>query len=183
MAVCATSANATPITTIFNFVPFGETIPVTANTGDVTTATNIDPGNSLEVNALFSDNTGLAVGGVISLTANTPVTMGATFTKSFTTGLGLFTEALTVTSVTIGTTSRDIDAVGTITCATCTLTPSTVYYTAAYTQDGGSGHQINASFTDSTTPPTTVPEPLTLSLFGVGLAGAAALRRRKKAKA
>jgi hypothetical protein len=30
--------------------------------------------------------------------------------------------------------------------------------------------------------PPTVPEPLTLSLFGAGLAGAAALRRRKKAK-
>jgi PEP-CTERM motif len=32
-------------------------------------------------------------------------------------------------------------------------------------------------------PPTNVPEPFTLSLFGAGLAGAAALRRRKKAKA
>jgi hypothetical protein len=31
--------------------------------------------------------------------------------------------------------------------------------------------------------PSPVPEPLTLSLFGAGLAGAAALRRRKKAKA
>jgi hypothetical protein len=30
---------------------------------------------------------------------------------------------------------------------------------------------------------TPVPEPFTLSLFGAGLAGAAALRRRKKAKA
>jgi hypothetical protein len=32
-------------------------------------------------------------------------------------------------------------------------------------------------------PPAPVPEPITLSLFGAGLAGAAALRRRKKVKA
>jgi hypothetical protein len=32
-------------------------------------------------------------------------------------------------------------------------------------------------------PPTNVPEPLTLSVFGAGIAGAVALRRRKKAKA
>jgi hypothetical protein len=31
-------------------------------------------------------------------------------------------------------------------------------------------------------PPARVPEPITLSLFGAGLAGAAAMRRRKKAK-
>jgi hypothetical protein len=37
-----------------------------------------------------------------------------------------------------------------------------------------------ASFPTITTAP--VPEPLTLSLFGAGLAGAAALRRRKKAQ-
>ena len=35
--------------------------------------------------------------------------------------------------------------------------------------------QITYTFT-----PTSVPEPITLSLFGAGLAGAAALRRRKK---
>jgi len=34
----------------------------------------------------------------------------------------------------------------------------------------------------SVTPATRVPEPFTLSIFGAGLAGAAALRRRKKAK-
>jgi hypothetical protein len=38
----------------------------------------------------------------------------------------------------------------------------------------------NVSYSPNAIP--TVPEPLTLSLFGAGLAGAAAIRRRKKAK-
>jgi hypothetical protein len=37
--------------------------------------------------------------------------------------------------------------------------------------------------TGGVTSSTPVPEPFTLSLFGAGLAGAAALRRRKKAEA
>lgn len=41
---------------------------------------------------------------------------------------------------------------------------------------------ITFTLTRAATPPVGVPEPLTLSLFGAGLAGAAALRRRRKAK-
>jgi hypothetical protein len=41
--------------------------------------------------------------------------------------------------------------------------------------DGNGGHPTNDALTD---PPADVPEPLTLSLFAVGLAGAGVLRRR-----
>jgi len=41
--------------------------------------------------------------------------------------------------------------------------------------------RIGASYTG--TPPTQTPEPLTMSLFGAGLAGMAALRRRKRKQA
>jgi len=62
---------------------------------------------------------------------------------------------------------------------------------AGYTQGGpvyvagtsalGTNKVGNLSFTLNVTDPTvSVPEPLTASVFGVGLAGAAALRRRKK---
>lgn len=41
---------------------------------------------------------------------------------------------------------------------------------------------LTGSITYNYTPPAGVPEPITLSVFGAGLAGAAALRRRKKAQ-
>lgn len=51
-------------------------------------------------------------------------------------------------------------------------------FTATFTQDSDSNSsEISGSFTYSAN--ASVPEPLTLSLFGAGLAGAAAMRRRK----
>ena len=49
------------------------------------------------------------------------------------------------------------------------------------TQSGGPGNAISCSGTFNATRPT-LPEPLTLSIFGAGLAGAAAIRRRRKAR-
>ena len=40
--------------------------------------------------------------------------------------------------------------------------------------------RASGTITSSLAPPTPAPEPLTLSLFGAGLAGAAAIRRRRK---
>jgi hypothetical protein len=48
--------------------------------------------------------------------------------------------------------------------------------------DFGVGGSQDFTLTASLTDRSPVPEPVTLSLFGAGLAGAAALRRRKKAK-
>ena len=181
MAACATSANAVPILIGFNFVPTGI---MTSDTGDVTTATTITAGGPDIVTSIIQNNIQLTAGQTISLTSPTPVLLGSTFTKSFTTALGTFQENLTVTLVTPGPSSRGITATGTISQTSGVgFDPTPVFYSAAYTQNGGPGAQINASFNDSTTPPTTVPEPLTLSLFGAGFVGAAALRRRKKAKA
>jgi hypothetical protein len=165
LSLSLSAANAVPISTEFNFVPNGT---LTANTGDVTTATTITSGAPNTVTSIVSDNTGLVTGTNIVLTSPTPVTLGSTFTNSWTTALGIFTEDLTVSMVTPGPTSLGIDATGTITETTvlsgALLTPSPVIYSAAYTQNGGPGNQINASFNNSTI---AVPGPIA----GAGLPG------------
>jgi hypothetical protein len=69
-------------------------------------------------------------------------------------------------------------------------TSFSAYETWSLTQTGGAGHSISVSgsFASPSTfipppPPSQVPEPLTLSLFGAGLAGLGALRMRKKKSA
>ena len=176
MAV-AGPALAVPIQTAFNFVPFGT---LTADTGDVTTATTITSGAPDIVTTILFDNTGLVSGQEVTLTSPTPTTLGATFTKTFTTALGIFTETLTVTSVTPGASSLGIQATGTIAetqvLSGAQLDPAPVFYSAAYTQNGGPGQQINASFNDST-PPLRTPEPVSLLFVGAGLVGLVAAGR------
>jgi hypothetical protein len=183
--IAASPALADAISFQFNFVPFGT---VEADTGDVTTATTITSGVPDQVTVVGAiNNTGLVSGQLIDLTSPTPVTKGATFTKIFVTPLGTFTEALTVTSVSIGTSALDITASGTITEAPVAggpqLDSAPVTYSAAYTQNGGLGTQINASFNDATV---AVPGPV----VGAGLPGllaacggliALARRRRRRA--
>jgi PEP-CTERM motif len=172
------AASAAPINTTFDFVPFGT---LTANTGNITTATSITSGAPLEVTTIMTDNTGLVASQNLILTSPTPgtvpLTVGATFVNSWTTARGTFTEDLTVTSVTTGATSLGIDATGAVTETTVisgpALTPAPTFYSAAYTQNAGPGSQINGSFNNSSTPPPPppMPEPTSIALLGVGLLG------------
>src|SRR5437763_8696465 len=154
-ALSASPAWAIPIAAGFIFVPTGT---LTANTGDVTTATTITSGAPDIVTQILQNNVGLVSGQTITLTSPTPVTPGSSFTKSFTTALGVFTENLTVSLVTPGPTSLGIDATGLIS-GPAGFDPTSVFYSAAYTQNGGPGNQINASFNDATTTPSRVTEP------------------------
>lgn len=164
--IAASPALADAISFQFNFAAFGT---LTADTGDVTTATTITPGAPDKVTSILTDNTSLVSGTtIVGLTDPTPVTLGAEFTKTFATAFGVFTESLTVTSVTKGTSSLGITATGTVVETTFIsgtfLDSAPVTYSAAYTQNSGPGTQINASFNDATVP---VPGPI----VGAGLPG------------
>ena len=176
------AVSAVPIQTAFNFVPFG---PFVANTGDVTTMTSISGGAPYLVSTILFDNTGLVPFGIVGLSNPMPLSIGASFTKTFTTALGTFVETLTIDSRTAGSSSLGITAVGTITetvvISGAMLDPSPVFFSAAYTQNGGPGAQINGSFNNSTTPPTRVPEPGTLSILGLALAAMGFMSRRRRA--
>jgi hypothetical protein len=173
----AGTASAVPITVQFNVVGLGA---FTADTGDVTTATTITAGAPNFAAFVQLDNIGVTAGLPIILAPDPlGVTLGSVFTKTFTTPLGTFVETLTVTKVEAGATDRSLLAVGTIVQTVgAGFDPTTVYWSASYTQNAGPGSQINGSFNNSTVPPS-VPEPGTLALLGLGLIGLGAARRRK----
>jgi hypothetical protein len=179
-SMVGSGANAIPIQVAFNFVPTGA---LTANTGDVTTATTITAGLPDIVTQILLNNIGLVAGQAVTLTSPTPVTLGSAFTKSFTTALGIFTENLTVNLVTPGPTSLGVTASGSIT-GPAGFDPTSVFYSAAYTQNGGPGAQINASFNNSTVPPAAVPAVGGLpGLVSCLVGGLLFIRRRRNAAA
>jgi hypothetical protein len=167
---------------------FGTTGTLTANTGDITTATTIGSNAPFTVTSVSGSNIGVPFG-IVNLTNPTPVTLGSTFLKSFMTPIGQFTETLTVTftnAIDPPTTGNTlvVDATGTISfdgeeTGPTGFSPTGVFYAAMYTQPAPGG-VITATFTDTTTP---LPAALPLFATGIGALGLLGWRRKRKAQA
>jgi hypothetical protein len=200
LLVSAASANAAPITTPpppLNATGTVTAIFVFADAGDTSILSEITP---VGINPIFCNHTG---GGCIASVA------GATMSLGNQTGLGQIVFGLD--DITIGNhftnTTADVNNIyhAFITTDYSQFNVGALPVAAANVIQGlqNSGQIVtyvgwedritgqppadfdynDLIFAFANTVSTPVPEPFTLSLFGVGLAGAALLRRRRKAKA
>jgi len=183
----ATAAQAVPFTS----GSFGIQSSVTSgNTNDVTTATVFTNGSAnFTTGGGFGSFFGvIASGNLLPLATPNTFDFGnaASFNTTLPNSAGTFTASSIITGLKVGgpSASAQWTVVGTFAPgAAFGSSPASISAEETWTcnQTGGLNQAISCSGTFFSPFNVTVPEPLTISLFGAGLIGAAAARRRRKA--
>lgn len=183
ISVLSTAAQALPVFTSGSFAAFVG-IHNTASTNVLTatsyaTSTSIFTGNP--VGSFAAAPLPLILASPANLTKATPSTFD--FSQPATIGTFTATSVSIVTHSGIGNASATWTVTGTFLLgADWQNHGQTINATETWTfsQTGGPGKAVSANLTYFAAGGTRIPEPLTLSLFGGGLVGAAALYRRKR---
>ncbi|HEX4025996.1 MAG TPA: PEP-CTERM sorting domain-containing protein [Rhizomicrobium sp.] len=178
VCLAAGSAEASPALTGSLTATYFEPDTSTIRNGAVSTlaigSTITCPGADAFCNALVEPGTLTASGLSITFNENAGSSFNATTFNGIQYSGLTFSDGSTLTGFTL-----DTDLAG--------LTGSDVSFTSSSIMFNASGDDFSSApyhvTLDLVTSSSAVPEPFTLSLFGAGLAGAAALRRRRKAKA
>lgn len=137
--------------------------------------------------SLFSGGTGdLAIVPVGSNLVTATITATNGSPVSFDAAWGDFVGTVTVTSSTGPATNRVVSvfALGTFTPQAgppdlTSFDPGPMSLTFSATQTGGPTGSVSASYTIAS-PPADVPEPMTMTLFGLGMLGSAVAARRRR---
>jgi len=180
---CVSAVSAAPITVGFSLGRLGGVFTGNGAGGDITTSTEVSFTGRYQItgadplaNNLVDPNNDLGL--FVTLSNPMPLAIGQGFTKTFTLSSGVtFTENLTVSNVVRTGSGATVIASGMITAIGFDPTP--VFWSSSYTQNGGPTAAITFSANNSTTPPPSVPEPGSLALVGLAIAGLAAAGRRR----
>jgi hypothetical protein len=179
LTMCAGEAAnaATTIDTDFNTTA----VAVTPDTADIAAATSIGF-VLLPISNIVTDNTGILLFGTLPVLTNpAPVGVGQALTLSWTTGDGVFTDALTeMTVVGIPNTSLTMIATGNIS-GPAGFDPAASEVTFLFTQRNG-GYSMSGTVTTDLAG-AAVPEPSTWALALAGFAGLAAVGWRQGGRA
>lgn len=185
-SLAAGAAGAAPVSTTLNGTAAAAITGIKSSTPSIGLGTIFT--NTL-FTAIGSATDDMDVAGVAgAMLTLSPVTATVGSAVNFTSGIGNFAGSVNLASATGSVTNRTVDlyVLGTFTPAGAlgTYAPGAMSLTFSFTQTGGAGKAVSGSFSLASPPaaaPISVPEPMSMALFGMGLAGLGVAASRKKA--